>query len=293
MGFVDLFLELEKTSLDWVLKKSKEQGITSVGLIASQGKDESSDVKVYSIPSMIGEDGTMKEIRGVYESSKTNLIHGGRRLGGDCKILRTVMSYCSDLKCRLVITPDDRPMSLDAQVSEGKASSISGMKGFPSVAESIGAFRALELSRESGVSVHLHGMSTARGLDVLRGFKAEGLDVTCSVSAANLRFTEEDLISSFWDPSFKMTIPLRSKRDQAALWEGIKDGTIDAITSDYVGISEEDRMVPFEEAPFCGVEFDGWIDRLFEEWEKNWSHVPKERLVHCLSSGPSEILSGR
>lgn len=290
MGFVDLFVDLGKVGADGVADKAKEQGIISMGVISSSGDCSCSGVKMFSIPCIVGQDGSMKEIRKLRESSRTNLLYGGRRLGGDGKLLRTVMSYCSDMDCRLAIVPDEISMTSDSHVSEGKASSISGMRGFPAVAESIGVFRALELSKESGVNVHLHGISTARSLDIIRDFRDKGLSFSCSVIVSSLCLTEEDLIDSHWDPSLKMAIPLRSEMDQRALWAAVEDGTVDAVTSGYVGIFEEDRMVPFEEAPFCGVDFDGWIDRLFQERERRYPHVSKDRLTRCLSSGPSGIL---
>lgn len=290
MGFVDLFVDLGRVDTDVLANRAKVQGISSIGLISTPKAGTCPDVNMLSIPCIVGQDGSMREIRKLRDSSKTRLLYGGRRLGGDGKLLRTVMSYCSDIDCRLALVPDEMSMTSESQVSEGKASSISGMRGFPSVAESIGTFRALELSRESGVMVHLHGVSTARSLDVIRHFRAEGMSFSCSVVASSLCLTEDDLIGSRWDPSFKMAVPLRSESDQRALWEAIEDGTVDAVTSGYVGISEEDRMVPFEEAPFCGMDFDTWVDRLFQERERRYPGVSKERLTRCLSSGPSDIL---
>lgn len=290
MGFVDLFVDLRDSDQVSLAKKAKDQGITSMGVI-SQAKDGTVDgLDMLAIPNIVGQDGSMKEIRKLKSGVKTALLYGGRRLGGDGKLLRVVMSYCSDMNCRLAVIPDDISMTSEAQVSEGRASSISGMRGFPGVAESIGTYRALELSRESKVPVHLHGISTARSLDIIRVFKAEGLNLTCSVAASSLCLTEEDLINSCWDPSLKMLVPLRSEEDQKALWRAIGDGTVDAVTSGYVGIAEDDRMVPFEEAPFGGMDFERWIDRLFDLWGKRWPSIPEERLVNCLSSGPSAIL---
>ncbi|SMG10928.1 amidohydrolase family protein [Dethiosulfovibrio salsuginis] len=290
MGFVDLFVDLGSVSLDQLALKAKDQGIASVGIVSPVRDGLTGGVDIRSIPCAVGQDGSMKEMRKLKEISRTSLLYGGRRLGGDSKLLRTVMSYCSDMNCRLALIPDDMSMTSDSQVAEGRASSISGMKGFPSVAESTGVFRALELSRESGVSVHLHGISTARSIEIIRSFKDEGLNCSCSVVATSLCLTEEDLINSCWDPSFKTAVPLRSEKEQKALWEAIGDGTVDVVTSGYVGISEEERMVPFEEAPFGGTDYDRWIDSLFEVRESRCPQIPKDRLIHCLSSGPSGIL---
>ncbi len=289
-GLTDLFVVCPPSDMARLSGEGHAMELEIIGRLSSSPRTDMSGVSFCSIPEVVREDGSMTEIRKLVDSSSASLLYGGRRLGGDGRLLRTVLAYCSDLRCRVAVIPDELSMSVGAQVAEGKASSLSGMKEFPVVAEAIGVFRAVELSMESGVPVHLHGVSTERGIDLVRKFKKDGVDVTCSVVASSLIYTEEDLIASEWDSSLKTEIPLRSQKHQVALWRAIGDGTIDAVTSGYIARPNEDGMVPFEEAPFVGMTFCGWVDRLWEVWEKGWSDIPRERVLDCLSSGPLRLL---
>lgn len=289
-GFADLFVVCPPSQMERLSKEGQAMDFDAIGCLSSSPVSRISGVAICSIPEVVREDGSMTEIRKLAEESGSPLLYGGRRLGGDGRLLRIVLAYCFDMKCRVAVIPDESAMTVGAQVAEGRASTLSGMKGFPAVAEVLGVFRALELSAESGVPIHLHGVSTEKGIDLIRKSKKDGLDVTCSVTASSLIYTEEDLINSKWDSFFKTEIPLRSQRHQTALWEAVADGTVDAVTSGYIAPQSQDDMVPFEDAPFTGIPFDGWTDRLCEAWEEKWSHVPRKRLLDCLSSGPLKLL---
>ncbi|HCK33185.1 MAG TPA: hypothetical protein DHW10_06555 [Rhodospirillaceae bacterium] len=47
--------------------------------------------------------------------------------------------------------------------------------------------------------------------------------------------------------------PLRSKRHVEAIIEGIKDGTIDAFTTDHAPHIEPDKLLPFQDAAFGSI----------------------------------------
>jgi len=62
--------------------------------------------------------------------------------------------------------------------------------------------------------------------------------VTCETGPHYLLLSEDDLQE---EGRFKMNPPLRSREDQAALLEGIKDGTIDMIATDHAPHSVEEK----------------------------------------------------
>lgn len=62
--------------------------------------------------------------------------------------------------------------------------------------------------------------------------KAKGIKLTAEVTPpTTLLLTDDSLID--YDTNFKMNPPLRTKTDVLAMLEGLKDGTIDCITSDH------------------------------------------------------------
>ena len=78
--------------------------------------------------------------------------------------------------------------------------------------------------------------------------KEKGLDVTCGVAIHNLLFTD-DLLKDF-NTNAKVLPPLRTKSDTKALLSGLKDGTIDMVTSDHTPMDVEHKKVEFDNALF-------------------------------------------
>jgi dihydroorotase len=289
-GFVDLFVRGNADSIGRLCALAGSGGYGALGVIADLEASEFDGIATIPVVDALKPDGTMANIRTSQDLLGAGMIYGGRALGGKSELLRNVMAYCSGLGCRLALVPDEEPLTRGALVSEGRASSVSGMKGFPVVAESIGIFRALEMAGEYDIPLHLHGVSTSRGLDMVKEAKAKGVDVTCSVTSFSLCLTEEDLIKSRWDPYLKTEIPLRSDSDRKALWEGVEDGTVDAITSGHVQISEEDKMVPFPEAPFGFETLPDAALSLLRTRRSEFPYVSEEKLLECLTSGPAGLL---
>ena len=104
-----------------------------------------------------------------------------------------------------------------------------------------------DLSREHfkkiGVHYHFCHMSTKESFDAIREAQKEGLDITCEVTPHHLFLNENDIKN----PNFKMNPPLRSKEDQEALIEGIKDGTIDMVIGTHRLLSDDIHLKDLEE----------------------------------------------
>src|SRR5690606_19586039 len=62
----------------------------------------------------------------------------------------------------------------------------------------------------------------------------------------NLFFTDEAVFG--FDSNFKVNPPLRDKEDVKALIKGLKDGTIDMITSDHNPLDIEHKKLEFDKA---------------------------------------------
>lgn len=144
--------------------------------------------------------------------------------------------------------PLDQQLAGEGQLHEGYTSTTLGMRGIPALAEEIMVQRDLSLLAYSQSKLHLHAISTAGSVALIRRAKAEGLAVTCSVAYLNLLYTDEDL--SGFNSDLKVLPPLRSKDDQAALLEGLADGTIDVICSNHVPLEGELKKLEFSYANF-------------------------------------------
>jgi len=113
-----------------------------------------------------------------------------------------------------------------------------GHRGICSESEWGPVKRDIELVRKTKVSYHVCHVSTKETVDIIRKAKAEGLDVSCETGPHYLTLNDMDLKE---DGGYKMNPPIRSKEDQLALIEGIKDGTIDMIATDHAPHSAEEK----------------------------------------------------
>ena len=170
------------------------------------------------------------------------------------------------------------------QMHEGINSTQLGMKGMPSLAEEMAIARDIRLLRYAGGRIHLSCVSTAAGVALIRQAKKEGLAISCDVAIQQLLFTDEVL--SDFDPNYKVNPPLRTESDRAALIEGLKDGTIDAIVSDHQPQDTESKKLEFDLADFGMINLQTLFSGLC-----SLKDVDTELLVEKLSTAPRRILS--
>ena len=146
-------------------------------------------------------------------------------------VLRRAFAYAANFGLTVYIEPDEFSLSDGGCAHEGPIASRLGLKGIPVSAETIAISRALELVTETGAKVHFGRLSSARGVEVIRRAKEDGLDITADVSAHQLYLTEMDISS--YNSLNHVIPPLRSQRDREALRLGLTEGVIDAICSDH------------------------------------------------------------
>lgn len=97
----------------------------------------------------------------------------------------------------------------------------------------------LALNESIGANVHIAHVSSRHALEVIRRFKAGGQPFTAETCPHYLFFTEADLARV--GPYAKVNPPLRQPDDQAALWEGLADGTLMAVTTDHSPFTVEEK----------------------------------------------------
>ena len=143
----------------------------------------------------------------------------------------------------IVSFAQDESVASGNQMNEGVMSTYLGMKGIPNLAESLMVSRDLYLAEYNEAPIHFTTISTAESVELIKKAKAKGLKVTCDVAAHNLVFTEDDLVG--FDSNYKVSPPLRTKKDVKALLKGLKEGVIDAIVSQHTPQEIEFKNVEF------------------------------------------------
>ncbi len=166
----------------------------------------------------------------------------------NANLLKIALQYAQDFNGLVIAFSQDDKIKGNGVANEGIVSTRLGLKGIPNLAEELQIARNLFLLEYTGGKLHIPTISSAKSVTLIQEAKTKGLQVSCSVAIHNLVFTDEKLEE--FDTRFKVTPPLRSENDRVALIEGIKNGTIDMITSDHNPIDIEHKKMDFDTAKY-------------------------------------------
>lgn len=147
----------------------------------------------------------------------------------NANLMLKALEYVKSFDGILLQIPVEQSLSTGGLMHEGPISTHLGMAGIPLMAETLLLHRDIELLRYTQSKLHITGISSKEAVEMIRSAKAEGLQITCSVTPYHLALTDEALRS--YDSLYKVTPPLRSEADRQALIAGLKDGTIDCIAT--------------------------------------------------------------
>jgi dihydroorotase len=206
-------------------------------------------------------------------------IHSSPRLSSRLKTLQ----YAHSLNLSVWSHPCMSGWVGEAKMHEGEVNAGLGLKGIPSMAEFVELQADLELVRYTGASLRVLAISCKESVELIRQAKAEGLPVWAAVPVLNLLDTDSALEG--FDECFKVLPPLRSEEDRLALWEGLKDGTIDAIISNHHPEDIESSLVEFDYSPYGAATLPIFWPALL----KANAHMDLDQLVECLHRGSREF----
>ncbi len=209
----------------------------------------------------------------------------GQKAVQDAGLLLRALQYAQAFNGLIINEPHHKTIAAGGQMHEGIVSTSLGLKGVPALAEEIMVQRDLSLLEYAQGRLHLHLLSTAKSVSLVRAAKKAGLPVTASVAIANLCFSDEKLAG--FDSNWKIMPPLRSKQDAEALLEGVSDGTIDFICSNHTPWDEEAKNLEFPYAEFgmTGLETAFALCRTFLD-----KKLTLNDLIEKIARAPRKVL---
>jgi dihydroorotase len=167
---------------------------------------------------------------------------------GNPNLMKLALQYASNFDGLVMSFPQESKISGLGVMNENVMSTSLGLKGNPTLAEELQIARDLFLLEYTGGKLHIPTISTAKSVELIRAAKQNKLDVSCSVAIHNLVLTDSKLET--FNTNYKVAPPLRTQADCNALIEGLKDGTIDMITSDHNPIDIEHKKIEFDFAAY-------------------------------------------
>ncbi len=167
---------------------------------------------------------------------------------GNPNLLKIALQYANGFDGLVFSFPQEDKISGLGVMNENVTSTSLGLKGTPNLAEALQVARDLYILEYTGGKLHIPTISTTESVDLIRKAKQKKLNVSCSVAIHNILLTDEELID--FDTHYKVSPPLRTQNDVDAIIEGLKDGTIDMVTSDHNPITIENKKVEFDYASY-------------------------------------------
>ena len=163
---------------------------------------------------------------------------------------RYVNAFDKPLMCHAIDTELDQM----GYMHEGVVSARTGIPGSPYIAEDISVARDCIIAEYTGAHVHICHVASKGAVDIIRQYKAKGVNVTCECTVHHLTLTDE--MCAGYDASCKVNPPLRSMDHVEAMRAAVQDGTVDCIVTDHSPHAHEEKDVEFRYAPngFCGLE---------------------------------------
>lgn len=230
---------------------------------------------------------TLSEMGDMVAHGAVAFTDDGRGVQG-AGMMRRVMDYASMFDRVIMSHCQDEDLVGEGQVNEGVASTRLGMLGWPSEGEELQIARDIALCRLTGCPLHIQHITTARGLELVRAAKAEGLPVSCEVTPHHL-FLTEDAIGDDYNTSLKVNPPLRTSKDAQALIEGLKDGTIDCIVTDHAPHAAWEKDCEFEVAAFGMTGLETSLSLILTNLVSQ-GVIDYARMIELMSINPRKIL---
>lgn len=164
------------------------------------------------------------------------------------EMMRRALEYAKTFGLTIISHCEDPSLSAGGVMNEGTVATRLGLRGIPAAAEEVMVARDVALARLTGGRLHIAHVSTEGSVKLIRGAKADGINVTAETCPHYFSLTEEGVKA--YNTNCKVNPPLRTARDRDAVIEGLADGTLDVIATDHAPHAASEKEVEFELAPF-------------------------------------------
>jgi len=190
---------------------------------------------------------TLAEIGSLVEAGAVALSDGPLPIE-NTGLLRRALEYCGMFDRVVFDHPEIASLSRGGVMHEGMEQLVLGLSPIPAEAEDLATSRDLRLVEATGGRLHLTSISTSGSVELCRRAKSRGIYFTAGIFAANMHMNDS-MLKSF-DANCKVSPPLRSPDHVEACVEGLRDGTINIISSGHRPCSLEKKMLEIDAAPF-------------------------------------------
>lgn len=121
------------------------------------------------------------------------------------------------------------------------------LRSRPAISETTVISTAIDFAKATGAHLHILHLAAGDGVDLIREAQQKGIAVTGETCPHYLALTDED--GKRLGSAMKGYPPVRTRYDQAKLWQGLLDGTLTHVCSDHAPHTPEEKQKGLWEAP--------------------------------------------
>ena len=200
--------------------------------------------------------------------------------------LLAAMEEIAALGSRLIVHAED-PAYLGEEGALGR-----GYEAFlasrPPASEASAIEAVIDGARRTGARAHILHLSDAHSLPAIRAAKAEGVALTVETCPHYLTIVAEEIPDGASE--FKCCPPIREASNRDLLWEGVVDGTIDAIVSDHSPSTVDLKRSGGGDFGLAWGGIAGLQVGLSAVWtEARGRGIPLEAILPLFTTGPAAV----
>lgn len=201
--------------------------------------------------------------------------------------MRRAFEYCAMLDLPFLAHCEDKDLTGDGVMNEGYVSTVLGLKGIPRWAENVATARNAMLAIATGCRLHVLHVSTKESVEILRHAKRHAPGI--SAETCPQYFSLTDRACEGYVTNAKMSPPLRTSDDVAAIKQGLADGVIDCIATDHAPHAEHEKEREFATAPFGMLGLETALGLAITHLVETGA-LTLSQLVERMSVAPARIL---
>jgi dihydropyrimidinase len=179
-------------------------------------------------------------------------------------------------------------------LAEGKTAPIYHALTRPTVAEAEAVNRAIAMAEIAGVPVYIVHLSSEDALNQVREARDRGLPAFAETCPQYLLLSIEDnMQDKGWDGAkYVFTPPLREKRNQPKLWDGLRKDNLQVVSTDHCPFCFKDQKVlgknDFTKIPNGGPGIENRL-QLLHHHGVGQGNFSINRFVELVSTAPARI----
>jgi dihydropyrimidinase len=179
-------------------------------------------------------------------------------------------------------------------LAQGKTAPIYHALTRPAIAEAEAVQRAIAMAEIAGAPVYIVHLSSEDALNQVREARDRGLPAFAETCPQYLLLSLEDQMPgrSFEDAKYVFTPPLREKKNQAKLWDGLKHDHLQVVSTDHCPFCFADQKAlgrdDFTKIPNGGPGIENRMQLIYHHGV-NAGRLTLERFVEITATAPARI----